>query len=238
MYRLLFVAIAIVLSVFLPIESSAQCPNPPSVIVPEWEMVKAGDTVGFQIRRPNGELDPGEFAWEVTNGTIVSGQGTNQIVVSTSPTALETNYTKIELKPDDKHGYIFQGSFGRQIVRLKVVAGSIGKSGCSETRLDQTISIGKYSIESIANRPADATNLTLSETTDPTIVDVSTKAIDLDNDPLVYNYTVTAGKIIGSGANVKWDLTGVLPGTYEIKVGVDDGCGFCGKTVTRTFVLN
>jgi len=29
---------------------------------------------------------------------------------------------------------------------------------------------------------------------------------------------------------VKWDLSGVAPGTYSITAGVDDGCGNCGKT--------
>jgi hypothetical protein len=32
---------------------------------------------------------------------------------------------------------------------------------------------------------------------------------------------------------VKWDLTGVSPGTYTITVGADDGCGICGTTKTE-----
>lgn len=68
-------------------------------------------------------------------------------------------------------------------------------------------------------------------------IDITTTAVDPENDVLVYNYTVTGGRIIGSGAKVKWDLTGVRPGTYTITAGVDDGCGLCGATVTKTVVV-
>jgi hypothetical protein len=50
---------------------------------------------------------------------------------------------------------------------------------------------------------------------------------------LKYVYKVSAGQIIGEGANVILDLSGVEPGTYTITAGVDDGCGVCGKTQTK-----
>ncbi len=56
-------------------------------------------------------------------------------------------------------------------------------------------------------------------------VQLATTAIDPDGDPLVYSYTVTAGHIVGKGANVSWDLYGVAPGTYTVVVHVDDGSG-------------
>jgi hypothetical protein len=62
---------------------------------------------------------------------------------------------------------------------------------------------------------------------------VITTAIDAENDTLVYNYTVTGGKINGSGANVIWDLTGVEPGVYGIAVWTDDGVGFVGETQSQ-----
>ena len=34
-----------------------------------------------------------------------------------------------------------------------------------------------------------------------------------------------------------WDLTGVAPGTYTITTAVNDGCGICGKTDTRTITV-
>jgi hypothetical protein len=66
---------------------------------------------------------------------------------------------------------------------------------------------------------------------------VTTTAVDPENDVLTYNYTVSGGRIVGTGANVSWDLTGAAPGTYTITAGVDDGCGVCGQTQTRTITV-
>lgn len=68
-------------------------------------------------------------------------------------------------------------------------------------------------------------------------ISVATVAVDPENDVLTYNYVVSGGKINGRGANVVWDLTGVAPGTYTITAGVDDGCGICGRTVTKTVIV-
>jgi len=68
-------------------------------------------------------------------------------------------------------------------------------------------------------------------------ISVESVATDRENDVLTYNYTVSAGEIVGSGAKVVWDLTGVAPGTYTITVGADDGCGICGPTKTETVVV-
>jgi hypothetical protein len=65
-------------------------------------------------------------------------------------------------------------------------------------------------------------------------IGVSTKASNPGNDTLLYNYTVSGGRIVGNGSSVNWDLTGVKAGTYTITSAVDNGCGFCGKTKTET----
>lgn len=52
-----------------------------------------------------------------------------------------------------------------------------------------------------------------------------------------YNYTVSAGRIIGQGEKVVWDLSGVKPGKYTITAGVDNGCGVCGTTKTETVTV-
>lgn len=124
----------------------------------------------------------------------------------------------------DSNGFIFQVTAGRRNAR-------------------KTEQINKF---------ADVTDLTLSETrvttkcqpgfqavegsncSDDMAVDVKTTAVDPENDVLTYNYTVSGGRIVGQGANVSWDLTGAQPGTYTITAGVDDSCGVCGKTQTRT----
>jgi membrane-associated protease RseP (regulator of RpoE activity) len=102
--------------------------------------------------------------------------------------------------------------------------------------------------QKVTNGNANVTDLVLSQTEITTIcltnsipcesgkqtIEVTTVAVDPENDVLTYNYTLSAGRIIGQGAKVIWDLTGVKPGTYTITAGVDDGCGICGKTITKT----
>lgn len=68
-------------------------------------------------------------------------------------------------------------------------------------------------------------------------ISVTTLAIDPENDVLTYHYTVSGGKIVGEGKEVVWDLRGVKPGTYTITAGVDDGCGVCGETKTKTVIV-
>ncbi|MGI8788410.1 MAG: hypothetical protein ACR2HG_11695 [Pyrinomonadaceae bacterium] len=107
----------------------------------------------------------------------------------------------------------------------------------------------------VVNKFADVTDLALNKTTvtnpcppgfrpaegqacsDDRTVGITTTAVDPENDVLTYNYTVSGGRIVGQGANVTWDLTGAQPGTYTITSGVDDGCGVCGKTQTRTITV-
>ena len=69
------------------------------------------------------------------------------------------------------------------------------------------------------------------------IIKVYVLAHDPENDTLTYSYTVSGGNIIGKNANVQWDLSGVKAGTYTITAAVDDGCGFCGKTITKKVVV-
>lgn len=128
----------------------------------------------------------------------------------------------------DPHGFFFQAFIGRRNPRQA----------------------------EIINRPADVTGVVLSDTEirgggcppgqrpvagqtcdDSTSISVTTTAVDPENDVLTYNYTVSGGRIVGTGANVTWDLSGVAPGTYTITAGVDDGCGLCGKTQTQTVTV-
>jgi len=127
---------------------------------------------------------------------------------------------------EDPHGYIFQFTVGRR-----------------NPRAVPTV-----------NHPADVTVLALGASTislpcpagykstsggctDSTTITLATTAVDPDNDVLTYNYTVSGGRIVGQGANVQWDLSGVPMGTYTVTAGVDDGCGICGKTVTQSVVI-
>lgn len=46
---------------------------------------------------------------------------------------------------------------------------------------------------------------------------------------------MTAGKVLGEGANIIWDLTGVVPGEYRITAAIDMGkpWGVVGQTQTK-----
>ncbi|HXH69169.1 MAG TPA: hypothetical protein VNI60_02360 [Pyrinomonadaceae bacterium] len=105
------------------------------------------------------------------------------------------------------------------------------------------------------NKSPDVTDLTLSQTevaapcpseqvpregvgcSDKMNAQVTTTAVDPEKDVIMYHYTVSGGRIVGQGKKVFWDLTGIAPGTYTITAGVDDGCGICGQTQTRTITV-
>jgi hypothetical protein len=65
-------------------------------------------------------------------------------------------------------------------------------------------------------------------------VALNATASDPDGDTLLYSWTSTGGRIVGEGANSRFDTTGLAPGDYTVTVQVDDGCGciaFDSKTV-------
>lgn len=125
----------------------------------------------------------------------------------------------------DPHGYILQLAIGRRnkrqgdIVNIPAVINSVNLSAT-------TIKLG-----------CPAGTVSESGCNDSRTINVTTSASDAENDVLTYNYTVSGGRIVGTGANVQWDLSGATAGTYTITTGVDDGCGVCGQTNTQTVTV-
>jgi outer membrane protein OmpA-like peptidoglycan-associated protein/chitodextrinase len=66
-------------------------------------------------------------------------------------------------------------------------------------------------------------NMVYAESGD--VVAVRAQASDPDNDPLTYSWTATGGAVEGSGPEVRWNSSGRAPGTYTVRVRVDDGRG-------------
>jgi hypothetical protein len=191
----------------------------------------------FAYRRHMNQQDEGRMEDTTFSGTAVvlcrpsltAGAGEGQVglcstgTVSNSFTGVPPGFQLSE----NPHGWIAQFFIGRRNPRLAEVT----------------------------NQFANVTGLTISDTTitlpcpagfvpaagatcnDATTVTVATTAVDPENDVLTYNYTVSGGRIVGTGANVSWDLSGLQPGTYTITAGVDDGCGLCGQTQTRTVTV-
>jgi hypothetical protein len=123
----------------------------------------------------------------------------------------------------DPHGFILQVFAGRRNKRQAEIVNQ-APNVTALTLSSSTITLGcQPGYHSTSGGCADSTSVT-----------VNTTAVDPEGDVLTYNYTVSAGRVVGSGASVSWDLSGVAPGSYTITAGVDDGCGICGKTMTQT----
>lgn len=63
---------------------------------------------------------------------------------------------------------------------------------------------------------------------------VETTVRNPKNLPLIYDYTVSGGRISGQGDKVVWDLKGARPGTYTITVAIDYGRGFINEAKSGT----
>jgi len=145
------------------------------------------------------------------------------------PTTYNFNYTGIPSGvrgSSDPSGYIAQFWIGRRDKR----AGSIENKPASVDSVDLSTTV-----ITLPCKPGFRSRS--GSCSDNKTIDVSTKASDPENDVLTYNYTASGGRIVGTGANVQWDLSGAQPGTYTLTTGVDDGCGICGKTDTKTITV-
>ncbi len=149
-----------------------------------------------------------------------SGTGCTPLTYRTSYVGMPADF----VPSSDPHGYIFQAFIGRRNERQAEVENQFANVD-SVTLSKTTVTIPCEP----GFRPKEGETCDDDQT-----ISVSTSASDPENDVLTYNYTVSGGRIVGSGANVSWDLSGVEPGTYTITTGVDDGCGLCGKTDTKT----
>lgn len=155
---------------------------------------------------------------------------TSRASIANSTLGLNSSFTGVPpgfQTSSDPHGFIFQFTAGRRNERQ----GPIVNQFANVTNVE----LG----ETTVNTPCPEGQVRREGATcsDDMTVTVRTTAVDPENDVLTYNYTVSGGRIVGQGANVDWDLTGVAPGTYTLTAGVDDSCGVCGQTQTRTITV-
>jgi len=105
---------------------------------------------------------------------------------------------------------------GSYTVNVKVDDGKGGSASCA----------ADIKVEEKPNHPPTA-SLTVERS--PILpgerTGVTCNGSDPDNDPLTYSYTASGGQIVGSGSNVQFDATGLKPGSYSVKCGVNDGRG-------------
>ncbi|MGH9946872.1 MAG: hypothetical protein ACRD6X_06720 [Pyrinomonadaceae bacterium] len=185
----------------------------------------------FAYRRHLNQQDSGRF----DNSTFAGSAIVQCDTVSTggngcTPTTVSNSFTGVPpgfLLSENPHGYLAQFFIGRRNPRLVDIENKF--ANVTALSLSQSV-INLPCGPGTGPRPGTTCN-------DGTSVRVSTTAVDPENDVLTYNYTVSGGRIVDSGANVTWDLSGLSEGTYTITAAVDDGCGLCGQTQTQTVTV-
>lgn len=181
---------------------------------------------GLAYRYNFNQQDAGYFKGASNNNTAllvcgpISGVGCAPQAVSFTSTGVPQGFDT----STDSNGYIGQLWFGRRDARQ----GDIVNKPANVDSVDLTATViilpCRPGFKSRSGACADPNRN----------IGVTTHASDPENDVLTYNYTVSGGRVVGTGANVQWDLSGAQVGTYTITTGVDDGCGICGKTDTKT----
>jgi hypothetical protein len=215
----------------------------------------------LEVTYSSGKCDEGEKeVWDVPAGKAVkieirddSEPGWGEFAFDLSKLMKEQMYS------GDDESFIFhskKNGFAVEVFEEKVVSVILFPHSESKTKVCKS----KYAEEFIThkswfgskklkerficvleNKHADVKNLSLSHEKVSAVtskqIEVITSAVDPENDVLTYSYYVTGGRIVGNGAKVFWDLTGVAPGTYSITAAVDDGAGLVGEKVTKSVVV-
>jgi hypothetical protein len=70
------------------------------------------------------------------------------------------------------------------------------------------------------------------------LVDVKTIVNNPKSKPLLYQYKVSGGRIIGQGSEVVWDLKYTRPGTYTISAVIDEGRGFGSESQPQQVTIS
>lgn len=187
--------------------------------------------MGFAYRHNFNQQDLSSFEDDSSTFAITNLCGPVPLTGCVNPTTPTSN-TVTGLPPglgasSDPHGYIAQFWIGRRDKRAGEVVNQ--PANVDSVTLGGTVITLPCppNTQSASGSCADGSKT----------ISVATRASDPENDVLTYNYTVSGGRIVGTGANVQWDLSSAQVGTYTIVTGVDDGCGVCGRTDTKTITV-
>jgi hypothetical protein len=123
------------------------------------------------------------------------------------------NLATIGFKPsDDPNGFIFQFWAGHRNARIPPPPPNVAPTGSTSS-----------SSASITLPCLEGTSSTECTPSASRSVDLTANYTDQNNDPLVYTWSVTGGKLTGEGRTVSWDLSGLQAGNYTASVMVSDG---------------
>lgn len=173
--------------------------------------------LGFAYRRhlnqqDSGHFNPTNFNTPVTqlSGVNVIGRGV-VIVPGTTVPATVNGFPRGFNFSEEPNGFLGQVWFGRRNSRglppppNQPPTGSVSGSMSSITR------------------PCPEGTSSTSCTPSGNEVQLTANYTDVDNDTLLYTWSVTGGKLSGEGRMVTWDLSGVANGSYTATVEVNDG---------------
>jgi hypothetical protein len=178
---------------------------------------------GFAFRRHLNQQDqdhfnPADFnipIQQITNVVVVGrppGGSTLVTVPATSRPVTSQGFPIGFIFSEEPNGFIFQFWAGRRNARTPP----------RPPNQPPVISAVTTSISSIV-RPCPPGTSSTTCTPTGNEVTLTANATDVDNDQLLYTWSVTGGRLTGEGRTVTWDLSGVANGTYTATVEVDDG---------------
>jgi hypothetical protein len=172
---------------------------------------------GFAYRRhlnlqDQDHFEPADFNIPIRQVTNVNVAGRGLVVVpGTSRPVTSQGFPTGFLFSEDPHGFIGQFWIGRRNARTVPIPPR-----------PPTISSVTASMSSILRPCPPGTSSTTCTPTGNEVTLIA-EASDPDNDPLLYTWSVTGGRLSGEGRQVTWDFTGVANGTYTATVEVNDG---------------
>jgi len=172
---------------------------------------------GFAYRRHLNQQDQDHFnatdfnvpIQQVTNVNVV-GRGL-VVVPGTSRPATANGFPQGFVFSEDPNGFIFQAWAGRRNARGEPPPPNQPPTGSASSSLSAVL---KACPPGQSSPSCSATDTSVTLTANYT---------DVDNDTLLYTWSVTGGKLSGEGRQVTWDLSGVADGTYTANVEVNDG---------------
>jgi len=160
-------------------------------------------------------FNPADFNIPIQQVTNVNVPGRGLVVVPGTSRPVTSQGFPIGFNfSEDEHGFIAQFFVGRRNSRTPP----------PPPNQPPVVTAVRPSISSVL-RPCPPP--TSSTTCTPTGNEVTlvAEASDPNNDPLLYTWSVTGGRLSGEGRQVTWDLSGVQNGTYTATVEVADGAG-------------
>jgi Bacterial Ig domain len=173
--------------------------------------------IGLAYRRHLNQQDmdhfnPADFNIPIQQVTNVNVRGRGLVVVPGTSRAVTSQGFPIGFNwSDEPNGFIAQFWVGRRNARTP-------PKPPNQPPVINSVSTSLSTITRACVPPATSSNCPSA-----TEVTLTANATDVDNDQLLYTWSVTGGRLSGEGKSVNWDLSGVANGTYTATVEVNDG---------------